>query len=653
MYERSNSVSEEWVHILSSHLIRLRHWNQVHSPLGNWYTSDQNSSWEWYVNDSATFLYQQTPSNHWRQYRKLGRSYLQHRFSLHSVSCQPPSLDSLRRTTITSTSHHHLSEGSATFITNIESMPINHLQYKKWLHYKVTSTDDVTELIQSIRDGTAVIVTDGSYFEEWHTGSAAWTIESFSGAQHITGISVTPGPPSIVNSHRSELVGTLAALEMLSEVCEMFDITTGSVLLGCDCINALRQAMVNSRITNVTSKWKHSDITSAVVQVIKRLPIKINPRHIKGHQDDHNTFDNLSRLEQLNVRMDYLAKQAIRKSPELFQQFREFVHHPLSFRPVSIKNITFHDNIFNRLYDSITADAADEYWKAKNRFDETTAPLIDWTSLEKAMKLSSLTRRRFVVKWATGNFGTGVNLVRWKQRVQGNCPHCLHPDENKHHILLCQHATVSELWTHQLWKYAESLYKYKTSSSTLIAIRRELMHWRCNTPLPDTTSYSPSLKKAIMSQRQLGWEQFLEGLISKHWISHQQEYFDSINSSLSTSIWASRLIRQGWELIYQIWQSRNNQLHNTDRINDFNGLQQLKTAIRSEWSVGLNALPASDFSYLFKTPLPQLLQKSLECLKDWLAIIRSGRYLHNDSKTPQDAFNTDPALRHWIGLPPL
>ena len=54
-------------------------------------------------------------------------------------------------------------------------------------------TDSIEHLISDLDNHSAIAVTDGSYkpFEE--TGAAAWTIESASGHEYISGISLIPG----------------------------------------------------------------------------------------------------------------------------------------------------------------------------------------------------------------------------------------------------------------------------------------------------------------------------------------------------------------------------------------------------------------------------------------------------------------------------
>ena len=76
-------------------------------------------------------------------------------------------------------------------------------------------------------------------------------------------------------------------------------------------------------------------------------------------------------------------------------------------------------------------------------------------------------------------------------------------------------------------------------------------------------------------------------------------------------------------------------------------------SIRSELAIGLNNLPACDFSRLLSIPATTLFAKPLDFLKDWFVTVRSSRILYNDSSLLADKFATEISLRRWVGLPLL
>ena len=102
----------------------------------------------------------------------------------------------------------------------------------------------------------------------------------------------------------------------------------------------------------------------------------------------------------------------------------------------------------------------------------------------------------------------------------------------------------------------------------------------------------------------------------------------------------------------EIWQFRNDALHNPINIDTMEGREVLDETMRKEWDIGLSKLPILEFSYMFRIKEDTLLNKSTQAKKDWLQTVKLARELYKDYTT-QDEFDTNPALREWIGLPKL
>ena len=81
------------------------------------------------------------------------------------------------------------------------------------------------------------------------------------------------------------------------------------------------------------------------------------------------------------------------------------------------------------------------------------------------------------------------------------------------------------------------------------------------------------------------------------------------------------------------------------------GIQLLDAAINNEFHLGLNNLPLSEFTHLFKHPAERILQRSLESKKSWFSTIRAGRIVYNDTLL-QDGFSEKGPLQKWVGLSP-
>ena len=294
-----------------------------------------------------------------------------------------------------------------------------------------------------------------------------------------------------------------------------------------------------------------------------------------------------------------------------------------------------------------------DYWVEKGRFSVEDLHNIDWYNQEKAMKLMSLTKRRFISKWVSNYVATGKNMKRWEMRPHGYCPFFKQEDEDTQHILNCMHHDAQNVSKQALWKLVETLVKIGTCTMAVRAIRNKIEAWRNNTAHPNINHLPDDLATVIKAQRQIGWKSFLEGLFSIQWKQYQQAYFQEANSRRSADLWVSKAIRAGWTYIFTIWQERNEQLHRTDRIKDLAGRKEIIKAIKAEYRLGLGRLPAYGFSYMFKKKEEKLIQSDMETMIHWLATIKQGRIVYEDPNRIQDEFYSTGALYKTLDLQEL
>ena len=203
-----------------------------------------------------------------------------------------------------------------------------------------------------------------------------------------------------------------------------------------------------------------------------------------------------------------------------------------------------------------------------------------------------------------------------------------------------------------MWSWLMAFLKRAgTTCSTLILyVFRELQAWQKQATLPSLEHMPQDIAQVIRDQRSKGWKQFLEGSISLHWKEYQREYFQNIQSRKGEVLWASKMIRAGWDLIAWVWEGRNKQLHETERIVEMEGKKEMIKAVRQEKAIGLSLLPAYEFSDLFKISDNDIDRKSVEELKAWLTLVKQVRIVHNGIRRVTDDPFMKGALKRALGL---
>ena len=630
-----------------------RHHKKLDDPLGSWLPQQSFDKWTWFQDCESHLLYRHQ-GKHWVQYKKYGRSARRCQFTFEKkLHSQPDNIPQLIPVTVTLPKNNFvISHGPPQYkSTTVDQVPLSvrNDKYKDWLHANVWTSSSILKLLDEIRQGTAQAATDGSYKDTIRYGTASWTLESYDGTSSVTGTSIVPGVPELQGSYRSELVGLLALLQKLSDLCKQFSIQSGSVQIYCDSKSAIQSTFWRDPTTSSPSE-KHSDLISAILSLRQTLPVTLTVSHVKAHQDDlgHTSF--LSKQAQLNIKVDKLARESLFYNNGKVD-LTSYQLHPESFLPVYFHDICITSDLSKSIYTAITSENIHHYWQQKSRYNWSNLHLIAWPSLAKASKLCRRSRQHFTAKWAANTLGTGKNIKRWQWRPNGFCPFCQKVEEDTTHILLCKDDISISEWAKLCKEFLKRLKKIDTCPNAIIAIQRNLLNWRLSRQ-PGARDYlsPPDLREVLQQQHKIGWRGFLEGFVAKAWIEYQAVYFNETKSLRSSTLWASKLIRECWQFLFNIWEARNKKIHETTMLKLLEGRPQLRLAINEEWEIGLGRLPAPDFSYLFSGDKTKLLESNLSAQRRWLALVRNGRLLLDHSNFIEDEFITNPALRQWVGL---
>lgn len=173
-----------------------------------------------------------------------------------------------------------------------------------WWYNTTKVPEDMNDILQAIQSGTAEAICDGSFKEG--LGTAAIVILPNIASNDPLVIQIqTPGPANTMNSYRAELSGIYTIIQTVNRLCDQAHITYGKVKIGCDCSAGLMTVFGHKRIQPNTP---HSDILQAIRKGIQNSPITWERIHIKAHQDDTKTWQELTPHEQWNTKVDQWAK---------------------------------------------------------------------------------------------------------------------------------------------------------------------------------------------------------------------------------------------------------------------------------------------------------------------------------------------------------
>ena len=224
-------------------------------------------SWDYFVTPDKEILWHRVSSDTW--YRHLlkpnaRRSY----FKEHIIFREYPQTE-LLRTSVAITPHNITTVSFSTrTLSNLYHENILHfgnlqVKYPKldWFMEDLISSKSTDRLLYHILQGSAIGVSDGSFFPNEKLGSCAWILSTPDGGEYIKGRGIIPGSPHTQSSYRSELGGQVGLAAFISQIV-LPPSFSKNITVACDGLGALQQ--VNSNTFTTNSKRKDFDLIALI-----------------------------------------------------------------------------------------------------------------------------------------------------------------------------------------------------------------------------------------------------------------------------------------------------------------------------------------------------------------------------------------------------
>jgi hypothetical protein len=138
-----------------------------------------------------------------------------------------------------------------------------------WCFDYITLLDDGSIITQAIQQGNAIAISDGSFQDQF--GTASWVLEGTCAIGRIVGDVIVPGAARDHSAYRSELAGIYSILVCAKHLCDFFNITPGSIELGCDGQSALDKAFNYVSLLRIENP--NYDLLSAILTLWVHSPI--------------------------------------------------------------------------------------------------------------------------------------------------------------------------------------------------------------------------------------------------------------------------------------------------------------------------------------------------------------------------------------------
>ncbi len=503
------------------------------------------------------------------------------------------------------------------FHSGIESIGHRDTLEDGWCSYVVAYPTSMQDILEGIRDGTAIAVTDGSFKDG--LGTAAFTIKPtldspVDAAYRL--VNCTPGQSEDIDAYRSELGGIYGIINTINELCTSNQITQGSVTIACDCLSAISNL---SKTYEPGPGQPHHDLLSHIRYLIRSSPVSWTFRHVRGHQDDHSPYLQLDPWEKLNVDMDGLAKS---------------YWETLSNQPTPIVHVSpypgqwsLHQGSY-RFPSWTTKRATQFYYRAKSALFWNTRlhqpdsfASYDWRASALAFRRLPTHQRLWIPKWLCSVLPIGRNLQRWGIPDQLFCPRCGIDELHRFHVLQCDHVEATATRLEGLRLLSIFLDESHTSPDlklgllSLLTATLQQSDW-----IPPPTD-SDATRRAFTDQLNIGTAHVLDGFFSPLWAEAQLLHYVYLGRRSTGVQWMSRVIRMIWQIAWDMWMHRR-RIKDTPDDCALPGLHTtLDAAISAAFDTQFLNPDPTLHRWFSRTPLA-LQRESLDWKERWLEMVK-------------------------------
>ena len=278
------------------------------------------------------------------------------------------------------------------------------------------------------------IASDGSKTRTKSGGG--WVIATKEGTIIVRGSNPDYGQIARIHSYRSEVYASLASQLFLKTYAEYFHIIIDNNITGyCDkkaYVERIQQFTADPYLTKGLFKQTEQEAYRILLQI---QPEQFKMIHVRGHQDDEKTFDELDTPAQLNIAADKVATTKARKPINTHLLSAPFAIY------INERYIPYH---FEReLRKQHFSEDARIFMMQKYNWNLSIFQSINWPSHDKSINDSRYLQKRFIKHFIHHRLPVGKMNFSAAHR----CPFCdtsQHKNAAHDHFLQCDYLRLEK-----------------------------------------------------------------------------------------------------------------------------------------------------------------------------------------------------------------
>mmetsp|Transcript_17274 Transcript_17274/g.25154 ORF Transcript_17274/g.25154 Transcript_17274/m.25154 type:complete len:275 (-) Transcript_17274:138-962(-) len=218
-------------------------------------------------------------------------------------------------------------------------------------------------------------------------------------------------------------------------------------------------------------------------------------------------------------------------------------------------------------------------------------------------------------------------LYKRQERRTDTCPSYAEVETHRH-VLKC-HSNRATTAYRVIQRNFESWLDSTTSRDIKMAVMKQLQAYREEEMVVDIGQWTEPVVNASREQMSRGPNAFIEGLLVKELEVVQSRHLEVTQSKRQPGRWTKELIKKLWLISWDMWDSRNDEVHNTAATRKAVIIAQLNSEVREthSWGRTNDFLPRIEREF-FTAQVEDIIQQTEYQKRTWLHIAQ--RFIERD-----------------------
>ena len=526
--------------------------------------------------------------------------------------------------------------------------------------------DEGLGMSEAIVEGRCIGASDGSLKKgfQHQQGAHGYALrENGSGGPDIKGYDQSPESAEM-SSLTTEHYGLIGLLTILHILCKKYRLRReecfDEVKIYIDNKTVVERCKKEQDLINLSDySVPDQDLWSLTTELLKKMPIKVEVRWVRGHQDENRYGEKIhgpfSKEVQMNILVDELAGRRMGRDNNTKIKRPTFKSTVISLYD---KDEIYITDVRKHMVEKVNGKRMIDYYKKLRGWKEADLKNIQWEGINGMLKKATPMRRIKLVKLVHNWQNTGKQKGKIRDaRLKINsdnplqptieeegchlCPEGCKEIENDQHYLHCKQELAVQARNKSIKKVIRRLRALRTSDHIIGLIghilkaisNREEVIFDLEEMKIDEGSW---LAKAVDGQQKIGWMAMCQGFFHKGWAVSQAGYYKRLGLKTryyNIGSWKSMMSTIMGDYSLECWERRNKSIHGDNKAESrTKKLKKLRQQVGKLYRKKTE-LQGTNYNDIFKMPKVKRQNMGIQATTLWIDMAEEALRMHRENAT--------------------